>query len=338
VTSLALPSTLDPAARAKALRLLGGTLLGLYAACAVLAWSLPRLSSPDAVAVAISIDLTVTAAALVWWLGTRRGVLTRRAPLWVASLGVTLASRMTAAPLRWLVVVGPVLEVALLVWLVARLRRVVRGARAAAARGPLGPVAALDAGLVDAGFPATMAAIFASEFGVVWLACTGWFRRSDTADPTLFSMRRTSWLSMAGVVGFLIVVETFALHLVVAQWSAIAAWISTASSAYALLWLIADSHAIRLYPIAVRSGALWLRVGVRWRATIPLTEVVAAVEITQTPKTPVKLCLLDASVLVTLRTPVELRGPFGLRRTTSKLALTIDDPPRFLAAVLRRLP
>jgi hypothetical protein len=324
------PPTLDSAARTQALLLLGGLLAALYVVCGVLAWSLPRLGSPDAVAVGLSIDLTVTAAALVWWFGTRRGVLSRRAPLWVASLGVTLATRLIAAPLRWLVVVGPVLELALIVWLVARIRVVVRGARAA---GDQGPIAALEAGFTAAGFPARVAAILASELGVVWLAATGWFRRSDAADATLFSMRRTSWLAIAGVFGFLIAVETFALHLALSMWSPIAAWISTASTAYVLLWLSADSHAIRLYPVAVRDGALWLRIGVRWRAIIPLTEIASAVEISQTPKTSVKLALLEASVLVTLRAPVELRGPFGLRRTTNELALTIDDPPRFLAAL-----
>ena len=87
-----------------------------------------------------------------------------------------------------------------------------------------------------------MAAIFASELAVVGLALTGWFRRPQRGA---MSMRSTGWLTIVGVIGFLMVVETVVLHVVLTMvWSPIAAWVATGSSAYMLLWLIGDAQAV----------------------------------------------------------------------------------------------
>lgn len=307
--------------------LCGAALAALYLAVFAVVGSAAFARAPDRIALAATLDLTVTATLLVWWLGVRR----RAVPWWIAvatlSWGVAIArAYVPHAPLGTLVAAGGALEVVTVGWLVLRIRRVVRGARAARDAGPIG---ALEAGLVAARIPARVAAILATELAVVGLALTGWFRRPRAG----FAMRSSGWLLFAGVLGFLVVVETAAAHIALAMWKPVIAWLSTLSSAYALVWLAGDAHAIRLYPVAVAGGTLRVTVGVRWRAAIPLAEIESVTETRTVPEGALSLALLEPTVLVTLRAPVEVVGLLGRRRRADRLALTIDDPAGFAAAV-----
>lgn len=320
---------------ASSLRWLAASLVTLYLVCALMSRALAHLDSPELVAAAITFDLTITASALVWWLGSRRGLLPRWAPLGVLSLGVSLATRLPYAPLgagRVLAAAGILVEAAVLTSLALRLPPVVRAFLAAR---PAGPVGALEAALLAARLPARLAAVTAAELAVLSLLLTGWVRRPDKAA---FSMRRTGWISMAGVFGFLVAVESLAVHLALATFCPLAAWLATASSAYVLAWLVADCHAIRLYPVAIAGDALWVRLGVRWRGRIPLADIARVTRISAVPEDGpggtraadlVSLALLEPTVLVELVRPAELHGPLGKRRLASRIALTLDDPDRF---------
>jgi hypothetical protein len=299
----------------------------IYAAVFAIVRSAMFARAPDWIALAATFDLTVTAALVVWWLGVRRGAL----PWWFAvaalSWGVALArAHVPHAPLGALVAAGGALEVVTVGWLLVRIRRVIRGARAAQGGGP---IAALEAGFAAARIPARVAAIFASELGAVGLALTGWFRRPRAG----FAMRSTGWLLYAGVLGFLIVVETAAAHIALAMWKPVIAWISTISSAYALVWLAGDAHAIRLYPVAIAGGTLRVTIGVRWRTAIPLADIAAVTEVHTAPEGALSLAVLAPTVLITLRAPVEVVGLLGRRKRADRIALTIDDPRAFIAAV-----
>jgi hypothetical protein len=306
----------------------GAALVALYLVVFAIVGSSAFARAPDRIALGVTLDLTVTATLIVWWFGVRRQAL----PSWVAvatfSWGITMARAWVPhAPLGALVAVGGVVEVATMCWLLLRIRRVVRTARAARDEGPIGSI---EAGLVAARIPARVAAILATELAVVGLVLTGWFRRPRRGA---FSMRSTGWLTIAGLIGFLVIGETVATHLLLAMWSPLVAWIATASSAYLLLWLIGDAQAIRLHPVAITGATLRVSIGIRWRAAIPLSAIASVTEVRVVPDGAMNLALMEPTVLVTLRAPAEIRGLLGRRRHADRLALTIDDPKAFIAAV-----
>jgi len=158
---------------------------------------------------------------------------------------------------------------------------------------------------------------------------TGWFRRPRAG----FAMRSTGWILFAGVLSSLIVAETAAAHIALSMWKPWVAWVSTISSAYAVLWFAGDAQLIRLYPVAITGGALQIVVGIRWRVAIPLADIVSVTESRSVPDGALSLALLEPTVLVTLRAPVEVVGLFGHRRRADRIALTIDEPAAFRAAV-----
>jgi len=320
------------AIRSRTQSLLGvaAALTAVYGAIFAIVGSAMFARAPVPIALAATLDLTVTATALTWWLGVRTKALSPWMAVAVLSWGVASARRWVPhAPLGALVAIGGALEVATVGWLLVRIRRVVRVARAARAEGPIDSIAA---GLVAARIPARVAAILATELAVVGLAVTGWFRRPAAGQ---LAMRSTGWLLYAGVFGFLVIVESAATHLVLAMWSPVVAWLASASSAYALLWLIADAQAIRLYPVAVDGDVLRVRLGIRWRATIRLASIASIEPVRAVPAGALDLALLEPTVLVTLREPVELRGLLGRRRRGDRIALTIDDPQALIVAVAR---
>jgi hypothetical protein len=306
----------------------GAALAALYLAMFAIVGSAAFARAPDRIALGVTLDLTVTATLIVWWFGVRPKLLPGWAAVAVFSWGIAMARAWVPhAPLGALVAVGGVVEVVTAGWLVLRIRRVVRTARSAR---DLGPIGSIEAGLVAARIPARVATILATELAVVVLVVTGWFRRPRNPG---FAMRSTGWLLIAGVMGFLVIVETFAAHLALAMWSPVVAWVSTASSAYALLWLLGDAQAIRLYPVAIMGDTLRVTIGVRWRAAIPLSAIASVTESRTVPAGALDLALLEPTVLVTLRAPVVVQGLLGRKRRGDRLALTIDDPKAFIAAV-----
>jgi len=314
--------------RARSLLLTAAALAVLYAALFGIVGSAMFARAPVHLALAVTFDLTVTATAVVWWLAIRRKALPAWSGLAVLSWGVAAARAWVPhAPLGGLVAAGAVLDLVATSWMLLRFRRIAQATRAARDEGPIG---ALEAGLASAGMPARLAAIIATELVVVWLAITGWFRRPRAGS---FSMRSTGWMAVAGVIAMLVIPETVAFHLLLAHWSPLVAWIATASSAYLLLWLVGDAHAIRLYPVRITGGMLRVLIGIRWRVAIPLEDITSVERITAVPDGALNLALLEPTVLVTLRAPVEVRGLLGIRRRGDRLALTIDDPAALIAAL-----
>ena len=94
---------------------------------------------------------------------------------------------------------------------------------------------------------------------------------------------------------------------------------------YTVLWLIGDLRALVLRPIRIEEGKLLLRIGLRWEADVPL-EAIAAVE--RTPgANGLRLGVLGtANLVLKLRAPMRLHGPFGIRKTSDTLLLQVDDP------------
>jgi hypothetical protein len=262
------------------------------------------------VAAAAAIDLTVTAGAVAYWLGVR---------------GRTLAAIVAAGALAAKLVLGTVLvvaialELATLTVIVLRVRTARRAWRAA-------PDHRLDAALA-AVLPPLAASLVATELRVMVYAIVGWRRRTSPA----FSVHRASgWSLTAGVLVGLVAAETPAVHLLlVAVGAPTAAWIATALSIYSALWIVGAAHALRHGGVSLADDVV-IDLGVRWRARIPYA---AIVRVSLGASAELDLAISQANVVVELREPIELIGLFGRRRTARSLALELDEPDAFIAAL-----
>jgi hypothetical protein len=283
------------------------------ASAALVALGLPgRTPAPELVRTGIFLDLTVTASTLVYWLAVRPGWLRPARLVSVVWVGVGFARLLV--PEAWVLrhvalVVGPAIEATLVLM---------------ALRSP------------------RLRALLRSEWEALGYGLGGWFRRAPAGGYSY--LRGRPWAAIMGVVAFLVVVETTALHVVLAPHAPLAAWIASGSSLYALAWLAGDYHALRLGGLELGESALAIRFGLRWRTRVPWAAI-AAVVVSDAPverrargaRDVLDCRVLRTDVRLVLRTEVVALGPFGLRRTVREIALAVDAPERFAAEVRTRM-
>ncbi|MBL0215943.1 MAG: hypothetical protein IPQ07_18940 [Myxococcales bacterium] len=288
----------------------------------------------SAVALAAAIDCVATAGLAMYVLAIRGG----RLPRW--ALGVTLATGVGLArvflarvddPTRVVTAAMICFELGMLVLLIVRGRRIRTHWRSERAAGH-SALEALTAALVAVRIPARVASVVATELVLLGTVVTGW--RRPVARPTRFTTHRaTGWPLYAGVLIFLVLVETTVLHLVLAAYvSVLVAWLMTAMSVYSALWLVGDVLALRHGGVVIGERELELRIGVRWRGRIPWAAIASIEEVDGAPEGAIDASVLGANVVLRLHAPHPLLGLFGRRREGTVIALSIDEREAFVAA------
>jgi membrane protein YdbS with pleckstrin-like domain len=184
--------------------------------------------------------------------------------------------------------------------------------------------------------------ILLTELLLMYLAIFGWFKKYDahSVEAQAFTYhRKSSYSTILVVMIMLLCIETAALHIIVLHWSRIAAIILTGLSIYSLLWLVGDFHAIRIQPVLVTQENIELRIGIRWKSTIPISSVESVDAGSGPPrnaKNYVRASVLAARVVLNLNQPANMKGLFGMTRHPSKIGLSIDDVDGFRDEILKR--
>lgn len=309
----------------------GALLVALYA----VAWTVLRTplyaQGPDLLGPAIAFDLVVTATLLHGLMAKRAGL-----PRWTAAVPATVGTAVVSLWLPELASGGLLLALLagaeLLVGGVAlqRLLTLARSGRAAHQDGA-SRLDALEAGLADALESRALAAAVVSELRLLAFGVAGPFLRAPADGLT--HHRRAGWIAVAGALVFLSVPEMVAVHVVLERFApSWVAWLVTLATAYGALWLWGDAMAMRLVPTRVHDDVLHLRIGSRWRADIPLADIVG-VEVGSEPAE------LDLSVMgvpdltLELARPVTVWGPLGVEKRAGRLSLQVDDVEAFQTLV-----
>jgi hypothetical protein len=223
----------------------------------------------------------------------------------------------------WLVV-----EACLITYGLWKLRRLVLATRAGMRAG-LSFHAAFEAALIPMIKVPLLARFFATEITIFYYALAGWLKRTP---PGFTAHRVNHYPTIMGVLLFIGVVETSAVHVLVARASPVAAWVLTGLSLYALIWILGDFQALRLVPTVVGDTAVHVRVGLRWRVDIPRDKIRSVVPMASAEGGGLKAVTLGIpNVGLETSEPLEARGPFGIRRRFERIALTLDDPARFVS-------
>lgn len=315
----------------------------VLAAEALAARQVAGAPAPGVLAAAIVFDLAVALPLAFWWLVLRgRAPALRVVPvvvlgLMAARLLLPAAHRGPLADLHLLLIPLEVAAVGLV------LRGVVRSLRAAP--GGADVVERIEAAS-RAAIPVPAAArAVAYEIAVFYLALFSWRARPHTpAGAAAFTTyRKSGYPGLVFAVVVASVGEGVAVHLLAAQWSHALAWALSFFSAYGAVWMLGDLQGVRLRPLLVTPEALHVRTGLRWEARIPWAEIESVEARGRAPFPPRAPGHLRATPMgepgfvVTLRAPVDVRGPYGITRTVTKIGVAVDDARGFEAAVRERI-
>lgn len=308
-----------------------GAAVGIYLAARAVVASAAFATGGDLLAFAIAADLVLVLPGLYYLLLVRGGGLPALTVLPVFLLGLVLAS--TVVPpghgVRELLhLLALPVELLLIGVLVYRARALVRAYRQEggdaprfeeafprAAREALGSLRVVD--------------LFASEVIVLYFALAAWRRRPAVPEGAVAytAHRDRAWGGIAFALGMVLVVEIVVVHILVSLWSATLAWVLTALGIYSLLWLVGDFRALVLRPSLLTHDTLRLRIGMRWAADVPLSQVQSIRAYTPADSNrpiPRLTVVGEPRHVLELAAPVEVRGLFGTRRTAQELAVALD--------------
>lgn len=254
------------------------------------------------------------------------------------------------ALVHWLIPVAQQPSLSVLKWLPAVLELATLGVLATKGRRLVQAYRALET--TEAGFlprarlvlPQVLGragALLVAELDMLYYAVLGWGARpSVAAEDTTFSNHRDSGFgAFVAMLAGVLAIETAGLHLLVHHWSPQAASWLLCLDGYSLLLVIAHGHAVRLNPTLLTAERLTLRVGFVWTVEVPRTAVVGIVRLRDTPPPTAgtlhltKLLFTTPNLLLTFAAPVVVTGPYGIRRTARRVAIYLDQPQPFMAAL-----
>lgn len=293
----------------------------------------------------VTFDLLVVIPSLFYWLIVRRYQLPLSSLAGVVGACLTLTYWLLPvaqqAPLQALRFLPALLEGITLILLAAKAQRLVSCYQAAYQQQPhvwfCAQVAVRQA-LGPAGV------LLVAELEMLRYALFGWRAKPEiTLGSTPFSTYRNSgFTAFVVMLGVAIAVEAVVVHLLASLWSArVAGWLLLFDG-YTLVMLLAHGQAVRLRPTLLTAHTLQLNVGFVWQLAVPLEELATIEPLRDTPKPAAdllnltKLLFTPPNLLLTFAQPVTVQGPYGIQRTGRRLAVYLDQPQQFIAAVKLR--
>jgi len=149
--------------------------------------------------------------------------------------------------------------------------------------------------------------------------------------------RESSRVVYAALFTKILLIEGFLVHLLVMQWSNLAAWILTLLDGWLLFYIWADCRLSLIRPIRLTDHTLHLRCGLQMQADIPLASIESvqyamSFEIPKEEKTTSASLAGSANIRIQLRKAMPITGVLFMPATVSTIYLTLDQPKAFINA------
>ena len=319
----------------------------IYAAAFYVAGKLPSVDHPDALAVGLTLDLTVLVPGLYYVVLVRRHGWPAFSTAAVFLLSVLAASWVVPPThqslLRLIQFAVPAVELTVVGYIFVKAYRTFR--RAQPARGDGDAYDRLRRITRSALDVPSAAGVLAYELAVFYYAfAPGRPARQVEGEGAFSYHRKSGYGAVLAALLMAAALELTAGHFLLRQWSATAVWIHLGLSLYGVLWLIGDYRAQRQRPIRLDRDRLRLCCGIRWDVEVPWHQVRS---IERKPsfrtwsgrKDVLNLHVLGRPhFLIELERPVRAEGPYGVGRDVLKIGFNVDDPERFAERLSRFFP
>ena len=230
--------------------------------------------NPSRLSLAITFDLLITTP-LIYFLIIRKRAIPETTLVPVFILGVVVASAILPTEHQYYLSIVktwflPFVEIGILTYLIITIRKVFRKIKQDHTSTPDFFAAAKNAG--ESILPKAVSTVFATELSLFYYGFINW-RKQKLRDRD-FSYHKTSSTQMLlGVFIFLIIVEAFAVHLLLQGYSQLAAWILTGLSIYACFQVFGILRSISKRPISIEKDRIVLRYGVMSETQISLKQI-----------------------------------------------------------------
>ena len=182
--------------------------------------------------------------------------------------------------------------------------------------------------------------LLACELTVLRFGLFGWINSASIPPGVkrFTTHRQSGYMALFGVLLFVMLMELVAIHLLLMQYSAKAAIIVSALSAYGMLFLLADMVAISKTPVLILEKQLLLRTGMRWRVHTCLENIEKVTKLNYDYE-PAENCFKGAIIKSSANLYLRFKQPVTVSRLyrspiiVNSIVLSIDEPDAFTAAL-----
>ncbi|WP_299285316.1 hypothetical protein [uncultured Mucilaginibacter sp.] len=182
--------------------------------------------------------------------------------------------------------------------------------------------------------------LLASELIVLRFGLLCWKKpgKNPKAISRYTVYKESGYSALFGVLLFVLLIEIFAFHLLLVQYSRVAAIIVSLVSVYGMIFIISDLSATVKSPVLIMKDKLLLRVGYRWRTIVNTNNIASAEKINDNYQ-PDKNCFKggitknSVNVLLTFKHPVSVERSYRKPVTADKIIMSIDNVDDFIKDV-----
>ena len=176
---------------------------------------------------------------------------------------------------------------------------------------------------------------FVTEIAVFYYGFFYWRKRELKENEFSYHKNSGTITLLIAIIG-IVAIETIVLHVLLAKWSTIAAWILTFLSIYSGIQLFGFLKSMLKRPISIEKNQLYLRYGIMTETTIDIRDI-DCIEISskdieinnETRKLSFLGELESHNVIIRLKEENQLIGLYGIKKTYKNIALFVDDKVAF---------
>lgn len=183
------------------------------------------------------------------------------------------------------------------------------------------------------------------ELSIIYYSIFAWrAKRYTQVDLQTYSYHKHSnWLITILFLCKILIIEGVCIHILLMQWSHLAAWLLTIGNAYVILLLIADYRAMCLNPIVVTKETIDLTYGLQMKANIAIDEIdsITVIQYEKLSKEKMNASIVplvvEPNVLIRLKAHRPIETMFGRQQRVNEIYLFVDSPHALQAELNERL-
>jgi len=189
-------------------------------------------------------------------------------------------------------------------------------------------------------FPGRIGRILATEIAVFYYLFST-KKKTDIQENEFTYFKKNGIKTVLIVILFVLLIELFAMHLLLAKWNETVAWVVTLLSVYAMFQIFSISKSLnkRLLSINYHTKTLHLRYGFASQTAIPFECIERIEKTTKTleDKDHLKLSVFDMldahNVIIYLNKTHLIHRIYGIQKQYKSIALFVDDKELFVRKI-----
>ncbi len=190
----------------------------------------------------------------------------------------------------------------------------------------------------------TFAKALSFEIAVFYYAFFLWSKPKKIAAHQFTYHKKSGAAALFYALTMIILVESFAVHLLVAPYSPIFAWLLTISSLYLGVQFYAHIKAMKRRLITIENEQIFFRNGIFVNTQVALNNI-NAIELSQrqikTDRKVEKFALVGDlelhNIVLHLKKPIEIEGFYGVKKQAEVLLIWVDKKDAFVQRIQRYL-